>query len=686
MKDQKASTLNRDLEDFSNAYSGDDPNALKQEIKNLQFIIAKYNAILLEYQKKYGNELFLEIDRILSNANDPQLPSNKLLNNNDNVSLKKYLVENIAVFKEYEKILLDKNQQIDFLNGEVNKLQTDNQKLILENDEIRTEIDKLKTDNAELYNTILDRQKMYGTNKALSPISKDDKNEELDNVNLDFDNTDLKSDSLNRLRKEKQKLLETVENMKYKTDYNANAYNDMKDKFDLILKDKAEQDEIINALQRDNEAYRTHLDKLQQRLKEQEVELDKLEKTNYVDKAKVNRLEIDNKTYKNQSNEFKELYDELEQRKSAEVLSLQNQMTEMKNAIETLKTKNKILEEKVGNIGFENSQLKQQNETLTFDRDHLTKILEDSNVAVQNASQKEKHLDSIIKSYQKKADDINLEKEKLNIKIRMQENQISKLTNDYSNLIKEKSSNFDTLVDVQKQKYEDIIKSKNDEINHLKAENLTNKIEKDKYYSDYNLIKGEFDKISSNFHAENDTYIAKYEQAQKQLNAMASNYEDKISDLTIRNDKLESENKQMRNEIQIYMTTERNRQTELTKLNQNELSLKSQLQKAQDQCNFYSKENENVINERDRSAALYETKIKGMKDNYEMKIITLENTINFQKNQLSLIQDKAYDMVKKQQTLTEKYKRECFNTIDYYEKIIATLTGKDVIKSGEDVE
>ena len=49
---------------------------------------------------------------------------------------------------------------------------------------------------------------------------------------------------------------------------------------------------------------------------------------------------------------------------------------------------------------------------------------------------------------------------------------------------------------------------------------------------------------------------------------------------------------------------------------------------------FYSKENQNLLNEKERSNALHQTQLKNLKEDYEMKIITLENQINFQKNQL----------------------------------------------------
>lgn len=48
-----------------------------------------------------------------------------------------------------------------------------------------------------------------------------------------------------------------------------------------------------------------------------------------------------------------------------------------------------------------------------------------------------------------------------------------------------------------------------------------------------------------------------------------------------------------------------------------------------------------------------------------------------QKKQLSTIEGKAWDMVKKQQAITEKYKKELKETINYYEGIINGKASND---------
>ena len=56
-------------------------------------------------------------------------------------------------------------------------------------------------------------------------------------------------------------------------------------------------------------------------------------------------------------------------------------------------------------------------------------------------------------------------------------------------------NDYEIINNMTKNKYEDIIKNKDNEIKELKGNILSYKIEKDKYLYDYNLIQSEYDKL-----------------------------------------------------------------------------------------------------------------------------------------------------------------------------------------------
>ena len=670
MNNPKASILPRnDNLDELNAQqkANEEINSLKNEISKLQFIIEKYNLILSEYQKKNGNEIFLELEKQLNNENNP----NEILKNNEAISRKKSLIENISLFKEYEAIILDKNKQLEFLKNEITQLQIKEQKLTSENEEIRNDLEKAEKDKNDLYNQILNRKKEIEFNNTNKNLNDENLNE--DNVNLG-----LSDDENQNLKKDKEKLLKAVEEKNEENEYNKNQLKDLQNKYETFIKDKGNSNDYIEKLKEENEYLNKELIQLKNTIETYENDFYKIEKDKNEAESKLENMKIEYNIYKKEIVSYQELYNEMEQRKNNEIYSLQNELTIIKTDLNNLKDKNKINEEKLSNLKFENSQLKNENKTYKSDCDHLIKIIEDSNITVQNATMKENNMNNIIKNFKKQIDDINLEKEKFSIKIKMQDEQIKKLTNDYSSLLREKSNNYDGLVNSNKDKYENLIKEKDDELNELKTQNLTLKMDKDYYLKEYNLIKNQYDKINETFHSENDNYIKQFEQSQKKINTITSNYEDKISQLTIRSDKLESENNILKSELQGYKTTEKNRQNQINKMNQNEIFLQEQIKKLKEEVSYYSKENDNNIKEKDRINALNETKIKNLKDDYEMKIIVLENSINYHKNQLANVEAKAFDMIKKHENFEKKLTNEYNNTLNYYQNLISDLTGENI--------
>ena len=267
-------------------------------------------------------------------------------------------------------------------------------------------------------------------------------------------------------------------------------------------------------------------------------------------------------------------------------------------------------------------------------------------------------------------DYINAENNKIEMKIKLKEDKIKKISEEYSKLLNEKINYYENLNNETKNKYENIIKSKDTIIKELEENIKTYKREKDKYLYDYNLIRGEYDKIYQQFHIENNNYIKQYEEAQNKINNLSSDYLEKINELNIKIENLENENKRMKSEINSFNKVEKTFEQKILFLerNENELNrINSELKKNNDE---YIKKNASYSKEIERLQTQFKKRLAKDKEYNENKIIYLENMVEKQKTQLSLAEGKALDMVKKQQMLTEKYKKELQNAVSHYENII----------------
>jgi chromosome segregation ATPase len=668
MKNQSVVPRNEGDEINTHVKAKDEANALKDEISKLQFIIGNYEKILTKYQKKYGNEIFLELSKDLNNENNP----NSILNNNEVISLKKDLIENVALFKEYEKLLLEKNHQLEFLTNQITEFQIKEKNFLSENEQLRNDLEKAEKDKNDLYNQILDRKnKLMGFNSS----NTFNRENELDNVNIGMSDDENENENL---KKEKEQLLKTLETKNAENQFNQTNLTEMKKNYDTLFQNKENLNEYLNKLKEENNDYNNEIIRLKNRIKELETDYMKIQNEKNDILGKYEQLKLENNIFQKDTVSYQDLYEEMENRKNIEINSLQNEIIVIKTDLKNLREKNKINEEKISNLKFENSTLKNENSTFKSDCDHLIKIIEDSNLTVQNVTQKENNMNNIIKNYKNTINNISLEKEKYEIKVKMQEEQIRKLTNDYSSLLKEKTNSYNVLVNSNKDKYENIIKAKDDELNTLKVNLASMKMDRDYYISNYKTLKNDYDKINDNFHSENDKYIKKYEESEKKLSSITIENQDKIHQLTLRNDKLESDYNILKSELDGYKSTEKSRQNQINKMNQNEVFLQDQIRKLKEEVSYYSKENENNIKEKERLNALNETKLKNLKDDYEMKIIVLENSINYHKNQLANVEAKAFDMIKKHENFEKKLTNEYNNTLNYYQNLISDLTGENI--------
>lgn len=640
----------------------EDLGTLMKDNEALQFIVSKYNIILTEYPKKYGNELFLEIDKVLSNNDNMNIPNYTMLNQNDIVSLKRNLVERISLFKEYEKKLLDKDQKLTLLNKDLTRVQSAIQNMLVEKEELQKENAKLIADTNELTALI-----------NVNEVNVDDSN----NIQQQTFNNNVQRD-VTLLRSKNQKMKNEITELKTKIAQYETDYNDLTSKLNAYTQNKIKDEMEYHNLKDENTAISNDIQRIQNIINVKTLEILELQNNKTKHKSREDNLRSENDLYKKENTNFKNVYDELAKRKAIQINALTNENDELKNEISSLKRKLKTKDETESEQIFEIAKLKQENAIMKSDIEHLTKIIDDSAFAVKTANEKEQHVDTLIKNYKQKLDDALLEKDKALIKHKHQETQLNKLTNEYTAIARDKALIYDNMLASSKRKYDELIQAKNDEIAQIKTDILGYKMEKDKYQSDYGLLLNEYEKIKNNYHIDNNTYISKYEDIQRKSVATSKEYENNIMKLNIAIDHLETENKTFQAEINSFKQNEKLREAQFTQITKNENDLRKQLNKIKEKLFMFNKDNERLRSEIELQKDLYESKIGNVKEEYDIKIIRMENVINQQKEQLGLIEGRTYGMLKKQEKLTEKFKKEYFNTIDFYEAKIKEIQSEDV--------
>ena len=617
---------------------------LQKERRELDFIINKYNTILKEYQKKYGNELYNQIEKDLMDLDEQ----------NEDITFRKKLILSVPIIKQYEIYIREKDNYISYLLNEKGQLELTNQSMLREIQDLKTKLEEKEKQNEELINDLQERAKIkdrrYNKTFSNNIINREESQEKDDNLGQGEPIL-----NINRENKEPNMAL---------------MYNTMKENYNNLLnkqkyeyKERMEYEERINKLNNINTILQNKFNKLVKEKERISNNADNKDNT-------IQILEIKIKELKNKMHEDEEAYNSLLFSKNNETENLISELNEIRNNIDNIRNKNRELEEQNLNIKFEYNKLKQEIDIMKFERDNLSKIIEESNALNKNIEEKEKSLNNYIKQYEKKENDMKNENEKLETKIKVKEEQIKKLDEEYSTLLKDKIKYYEDLINETKSNYKNIIKNKDNQIKELEENNLAYKTERDKFLSDYQLAKKEYDQIYQRFLNENAIYINKYEDSQNKLNKISNDYMGNINELKIKIEELENENVKMGKDINSYNNKIKKCELKIKEFEQNEVEL-NRINSDLKNVNYeYLKKSNAYVNEIDRLKAQFKKQLEKEKEYNDNKIIYLENMVEKQKKQLSLAEGKALDMIKKQQMITEKYKKELQNAVTHYENII----------------
>ena len=192
-------------------------------------------------------------------------------------------------------------------------------------------------------------------------------------------------------------------------------------------------------------------------------------------------------------------------------------------------------------------------------------------------------------------------------------------------------------------------------------------MERDKYQSEYTILKKEYEKLTSIFSEENDKCIRRFEENEKISFKQINLLQDKYNEILRRYDMLENEKNNIEFELKEFRSQDSSRDKLIYKFNKNEEETEKLIQKLKITNTTLLKEKENLERELERNKAMNETKSKQLIEKYEMKILVLENSLKYQQDQYNSSEDKAFEVLKKQEAITNKIREEYIKTVTYYE-------------------
>lgn len=631
-------------------------NSLTEENSKLSIMLELYNRILEEYQTNFGNELFEEIKKNYDMVNDK-----------DFEYYKKILVSNFSLIKEYEVELLKKDKSIIDLNEVISNLTSKLEEKINQENEVRQEILDVKKEKEAIINDFL-KNNNDGGNQLGSTFNNF--NQKVDSATnfyqapyktatgfynkkntSNIQDNDLKQYS-SLLEQQKFELLSYIENYKIELEklkvicQNLNDKNaDLQNENDRIVKE-------YSIYKSDNEDFQAMREKMANKFSNYNQELIRLESELDKQKNICENIKSGEDLLKKEIQFYKQNYDELETRKNNEIESLIREITNVRSNYNDSKNRILLLEEDNSILKFDLSKLKQE---LSINRENvnqLNKMLKATDSIIEKTLEKEKNLDLGIKSHKAKLDNALIDKEKCQLKVKLLEQQIQKLNGDYNKSASERQEKYEQFIETIQSKYALINSKKDEDIQLLRNELLVLKIENDRLHNDYNLIKKEYDKLSNCLKEETEKYMKKYEQSEKNSLRVQESLIEKNSELSKKLEVVEHNKNLLEKDLKLLCDNDKNKEYIINKLSKVDDTKDKEQLKMKEKYELILVEKEELEKELDRLKNMYESKIHNLKSQFEMKIGILDSTIKHKKGQYDESEEKAYEMLKRQENVS----------------------------------
>ena len=600
---------------------------LTDDNSKLTVLLELYNQVLTQYQIKYGNELFEEVQNKYKGSNID----------------KYHLLNNFSILNEYEVDILKKDKIIDQLNNELINQNKELQDMIQENNNMNEELLKIQEERNNNYKDLLNpknneksTQEFYSKSAVSFPKGSNN------NLNNDYANYS------NLFERQREELLSAIE--KYKSEV---------EQLKLITSSLNERNiELQNENDRiskeyvfyksENEDFKAMRSSMSQKYRDYNDQIIKLESELENNKNLIQKYNSEESLLKKEILFYKENYEDLENRKNLEIENLVRELSTLRTSLSDQKMKINMYEEDNSSMKFDLSKLRQELNLAKEDCIQLNKMLESANTVVASVQEKEKNLDITIKAYKTKLDNSSIEKEKAQLKSKLLEQQIIKLSSDYSRNSSERQEKYESFLETIQSKHYLIVSKKDEDITSIKNELVSIKIEKDRLYNDYNIVKKEYDRLNLCFKEEIDKCLKKFEEAEKNSLRLQENLIEKNYDLQKKYEKSEHAKLLVEKEMSIYLNNDKNKDSIINKITKVDDLKDKEYLKLKERTELLIVEKEEYEKQLERERNMYENKLIALKSQYEIKLNIYESALKHEKNKINDTETKAFDILNKQ--------------------------------------
>lgn len=293
-----------------------------------------------------------------------------------------------------------------------------------------------------------------------------------------------------------------------------------------------------------------------------------------------------NNLLEKQLSQYKTIYIDTKSRMSKELSLLQSNLEETQKEKEEFMKNNMSIKRELNKYILKNKLLEQENQIIKSDNDNLIKIIEEHNEIVKTSEAKNASFDTIINDYKKQIDNLNSEIQKLKLenKSQIEQNEKNKTYFNEKSIINE--NNFEEALINMRNKHQKKINIKINEYNLLRADFINTKIERDKYYGDYMILKDDYEQNNKRFQEQYLDIQKEKKEKEIEMSKEIGYLNDKINGLFEENMRIKNENNDLENKVKELEVEEEVRE-----------KLEQKNREINEEVNSIKKNNEELIQE-----------------------------------------------------------------------------------------
>ena len=565
------------------------------------------------------------------------------------------LILHNPLLQSYEQNVRSLENEIESMENNYQNLKLDLQKAIEENEELR---EMLVKKTKELHralegNTSIplpnesdrDRaRRLGGTSEEMLNLIETMKNDQEALIDQ-IESLKVRNENLEKITEEKEGMFHML---KSEADKASTEYFKMKQEFDKL---KHLYDSVRNELH----------------IVEDKLEKETRDKDDFLSRNK--KMENEISQLNKHLNHLKESYNELSDKKSAEVDALSRELSDCDIREREFKSTIEILEKAKFDAEEDLRQLKRELGSTKSDNQNMIQIMEQYETEIESYKKRSKQVEVLTDECKKKIEEAQLEKDRFNLKEQQYISKINKLEEENRADAREREDKYNSLLENLKTKQKIVLDERDREITDLNKRYSDYYTQNEKNKSDNDRLRSEIAKLEKALRESQQEVDKKFEDYERRLknvnedkDEIQRRLENDILQLKSQNDTLHYDANARNQAVRDFEAKCDMYKSDYDKLAEDHRRLKENFR--------ISKEDKDKADlEANRIKQLYNTRMQELQQKMDKKA-------DYERDKLENIQnerDKHLSIIKSLEALNEKWRDEHKATVAYFTKLITHL-------------